>query len=43
MRWLRVIRAQVRLSKMVREARESFECEQFRRRRQAALKGLGRA
>lgn len=32
-----------RLDKLVKQRRNSFECEQYRRHRNAALKGLGRA
>ena len=32
-----------RLNKLVRQRRTSFEIEQYRRRREAALRGLGRA
>jgi hypothetical protein len=38
-RWL----ARRRLQKMVDTARNSFACQDYRKRRQAALKGLGRA
>lgn len=37
-RWL----ARRRLARIVHETRTSFACEQYRRRRAAALKGLGR-
>jgi hypothetical protein len=39
---LRQYRAKRRLARMVKAARNSFELEQYRRHRQAALKGLGR-
>lgn len=32
-----------KLERIVRETRDSYELEQFRRKRAAALKGLGRA
>lgn len=32
-----------RLERIVRETRDSYECRRFRERREAALKGLGRA
>lgn len=32
-----------KLARIVRETKESYEIEQFRRKRAAALKGLGRA
>jgi hypothetical protein len=34
--------AKRRLAEIVAQTRASFECEQYRRRRSAALKGLGR-
>jgi hypothetical protein len=39
----RMVFACRRLNKLVRQRRQSFECEQYRRRREAALRGLGRA
>jgi len=39
---LRERRARKRLAEIVAQTRASFECEDYRRRRAAALKGLGR-
>lgn len=41
-RLFRIWKAKRRLDKLVRKARASFECEQYRRRREAAIKGAGR-
>lgn len=38
-RFIRQLLARRRLQRMVNERRNSFECEQYRRRREAALKG----
>lgn len=38
---IRQMLARRRLQRMVNERRNSFECEQYRRRRAAALKGRG--
>lgn len=40
---LRERRARKRLAEIVAQTRASFECEQYRRRRAAALKGMGKA
>lgn len=41
-RFIRRYLACRKLDRIVRERRESFECEQYRRRRAAALKGLAK-
>jgi hypothetical protein len=41
-RRIRTWRARRRLARIVETTRNSFENEQYRRHRQAALKGLGR-
>lgn len=38
MRWLKTWLAARRLEKLTRARRQSFECEQYRRRRASALK-----
>jgi hypothetical protein len=40
-RALKTLLARRKLDKLVRQRRESFELEQYRRRRAAALKGRG--
>lgn len=42
-RYLRQLIAMRRLNRLVEQRRNSFEVEQYRRHRAAALKGLGRA
>jgi hypothetical protein len=42
MNWLRIWLAHRRLQKLVERQRNSFEIQDYRKRRAAALKGLGR-
>ena len=42
-RLIRMHLAKRKLDRLVRKQRQSFECEQYRRRREAALRGIGRA
>jgi hypothetical protein len=41
--YARTYLAKRKLDRLVRKRRQSFDCEQYRRRREAALRGLGRA
>lgn len=41
--FIRERRARKRLAEIVASTRASFECQDYARRRKAALKGLGRA